>query len=275
MAAAKSSGPQLIAKLAVGTELGGWVGDTRISLLENIDKLGSISQAAKAVSISYKTAWDAVDEMNNLAEQPLVASTIGGRQGGGTRLTEYGAQLVAMYRALAEEYQEALDRVTQRLGTAGPADVDSFRTLLRRMSMRTSARNRFVGKVVGLRADDVDYEVELRLPNGSPLTAIITRESADNLRIAIGGEVHALVKASSIMLLTDPSIRISAQNRMACRVVHIHDSGVSAEVVLALDANITLAAVVTRDSVTTLGLKPESPVYAVFQASSVILAVLG
>ena len=78
MAAAKSPGPQLIAKLAVGTELGGWVGDTRISLLENIDKLGSISQAAKAVSISYKTAWDAVDEMNNLAEQPLVASTIGG-----------------------------------------------------------------------------------------------------------------------------------------------------------------------------------------------------
>lgn len=270
----KPSHPPLVARLSVGTEIGGWVGDLRIRLLESIDRLGSISQAAKDVSISYKTAWDAVDEMNNLSEQPLVESSVGGRQGGGTRLTDYGRRLVAMYHALAEEYQEALDRVAQRLGDSGPSDANGFRSLMRRMSMRTSARNRFVGKVVALRADVVDYEVEMRLADGSTLTAVITKDSAESLGISLGKEVHALVKASSIMLLASTDIRLSARNRLACTVQAIHDSGVSAEVVLALDNGITLAAVVTHDSVGSLGLVPGSSVYAIFQANSVILAVL-
>ena len=58
--------------LGVDTEFGSFLGDTRIRLLEAIDKHGSITQAAKAVPLSYKAAWDAIDAMNNLADQPLV-----------------------------------------------------------------------------------------------------------------------------------------------------------------------------------------------------------
>ena len=104
---------------------------------------------------------------------------------------------------------------------------------------------------------------------------MITQESAQTLGIVIGSEVHAMVKASSIMLLTDPAMRISAQNRFQGKVVRVHESGVSAEVVAALDSGITVAAVVTRDSVRNLAIVPESRVYAVFQATSVILAVTG
>ncbi|MBP8221486.1 MAG: winged helix-turn-helix domain-containing protein, partial [Aeromonadaceae bacterium] len=86
-------------KLEVETEFGAFLGDTRIRLLEAIAIHGSISQAAKKVPLSYKAAWDAIDNMNNLAEQPLVLRSAGGRQGGGTQLTAYGKKVVALYRA--------------------------------------------------------------------------------------------------------------------------------------------------------------------------------
>ena len=70
--------PRLRGKLEVDTELGTFLGDTRIRLLEAIAKHGSISQAAKAVPLSYKAAWDAIDAMNNLAEHPLVTRVTGG-----------------------------------------------------------------------------------------------------------------------------------------------------------------------------------------------------
>ena len=56
----------------------------------NIGNYGSITQAAKAVGISYKTAWDAVDVMNNLSGDVLVESATGGKGGGGTQLTAAG-----------------------------------------------------------------------------------------------------------------------------------------------------------------------------------------
>ena len=61
----------------------------RIALLAQIAELGSITRAAKAVGISYKGAWDAIDELNNLAERPLVERSVGGKGGGGARPVSY------------------------------------------------------------------------------------------------------------------------------------------------------------------------------------------
>ena len=77
---------------------GSTLGDNRIALLERIDRLGSISKAAKAAGISYKTAWDVIDEVNNLSTEPLVVRTSGGRGGGGTVLTGEGKEVVRLYR---------------------------------------------------------------------------------------------------------------------------------------------------------------------------------
>lgn len=68
----------LLGELKLCTEVGPSLGDTRIHLLEAIDRLGSLTQAAKSIPLSYRAAWDALDEMNNLAEQPLVIRTTGG-----------------------------------------------------------------------------------------------------------------------------------------------------------------------------------------------------
>ncbi|MEZ5579956.1 MAG: LysR family transcriptional regulator [Candidatus Competibacteraceae bacterium] len=66
----------------------GYLGAGRVELLEHIDECGSIARAAKRMGMSYKTAWDAVEAMNNLADRPLVVRATGGKGGGGTQLTD-------------------------------------------------------------------------------------------------------------------------------------------------------------------------------------------
>jgi hypothetical protein len=57
--------------------------------------------------MSYKAAWDALDDLNNLADAPVIERSIGGAGGGGSKLTEYGRKLIAMFRAIESEYQVA------------------------------------------------------------------------------------------------------------------------------------------------------------------------
>lgn len=264
---------RLRSKLEIDTEFGSFLGDTRIRLLEEIYKQGSISQAAKAVPLSYKAAWDAIDAMNNLADQPLVIRSTGGKNGGGTMLTEHGRKTVALYRALEAEHQAALDRLSASMNNGLAGDFEQFRQLLRRMSMKTSARNQFAGQIVGLREGDVDFEVRLKLDADNELVAVITRDSAATLGLVIGMEITALVKSSSVLLLTDRNVRTSARNQLWGEITRIHDGPVNAEVTLALPGGRSVCAVVTHDSRENLGLAVGDQACAVFKASAVILCL--
>lgn len=262
---------RLRGKLEVDSEFGTFLGDTRIRLLEAIEQHGSISQAAKAVPLSYKAAWDAVDAMNNLAEQAMVVRSTGGQRGGGTRLTDYGRKVVALYRALEAEYQAALDRLTASMNDGEASDFKQFSQLLKRMSMKTSARNQFAGRIVGLREGEVDFEVRLKLDDNNEIVAVITGDSAESLGLAIGTEINALVKSSSVLLLNDPSVKTSARNHLWGEITRIHDGPVNSEVTLALKSGKSVCAVVTHDSVERLGLAVGERACAVFKASAVIL----
>ncbi|MGD7409399.1 winged helix-turn-helix domain-containing protein, partial [Ralstonia pseudosolanacearum] len=117
-----------------------WGGHGRIELLARIGEKGSITAAAKAVGLSYKAAWDAIDTMNNLAGEPLVVRTTGGKGGGGSVLTPRAQRLIESFRLLEREHRrfvERLDAATQ----AAHADAG----LLRRLMLRTSARNALFG----------------------------------------------------------------------------------------------------------------------------------
>jgi molybdate transport system regulatory protein len=263
---------KLTGKLLIDSGVGNFLGDKRIRLLEAIDKTGSISQAAKAVPLSYKAAWDAVDDMNNLAPEPLVNRSAGGRNGGGTELTAFARRLIGFYRALEQESQLALERLTSNLAQNGVANAADFRQVLRRLSMKTSARNQFAGPVTTLKEGVVDTEVSIQLGPNLVLTAIVTRESAENLGLAVGRDVLAFVKASSILLMVGEDTLISARNRFTGTVASIHDGPVNAEVTLAIPGgHHVITAVVTEQSVKRLGLVVGQTITAVFKASSVFL----
>jgi molybdate transport system regulatory protein len=264
---------RLRSKLEVDTEFGSFLGDTRIRLLEAIDQHGSISQAAKAVPLSYKAAWDAIDVMNNLADQPLVVRSTGGRNGGGTLLTEHGRKTIALYRALEAEYQSALDRLSAGMNDGQASDLQQFRRLLKRMSMKTSARNQFAGHIVALREGHVDFEVRVKLDHENEIVAVITRESAESMGLTMGMEISALVKSSSVLLLTDRKLRTTARNRLWGEITRIHDGPVNSEVTLALPGGRSVCAVVTHDSVASLELAVGAHAGAIFKASAVILCL--
>ena len=141
--------------------------------------------------------------------------------------------------------------------------------------MKTSARNQFAGPVVSLREGVVDCEVTLRVAPDVLLTAIVTRESADNLGLTLGREVLAFVKASSVLLMTGADGQISARNRFDGTVTRIHPGPVNTEVTVAMPGGQqVITAVVTDASVKRLGLEVDQPVTAVFKASSVFLATM-
>ncbi|GAB3942002.1 LysR family transcriptional regulator [Spirosoma harenae] len=83
-----------------------FMGIGRLELLSHIQQTGSINQAAKAMNMSYKRAWDLVHSMNTQAGTPLVATQTGGSTGGGAIITEEGQKYVAYYHALHERFQQ-------------------------------------------------------------------------------------------------------------------------------------------------------------------------
>jgi len=90
-------------------------GRGRIELLERIAEAGSIRQAAIAMSMSYRAAWDAVDAMNQRAPEPVVSRSTGGRGGGGATLTGFGERLVAVFRTMESEQVQHLKAMDRRL----------------------------------------------------------------------------------------------------------------------------------------------------------------
>jgi len=262
---------RMIGRFGVDLGAGSFLGDTRIRLLEAIARCGSISQAAKEVPLSYKAAWDAVDAMNNLAEHALVERAVGGRNGGGTLLTDYGRRVVAVYRAMETEYQQALDRVTASLEAKADSDPQALRRLLRSVGVTTSARNQFLGPVTSLRAGEVTYEVGIRFDGMNEIIAQVSREGAEQMHLNIGRELHAWVNASAIILLADDSVRLSARNQLWGEVTRIHEGPVAVDVVLALPTGRTVSAIITRGALNELELREGSRACAVFKASSVTL----
>ena len=246
-----------------------WGGIDRVELLAQIGATGSITAAAKAVGMSYKGAWDAVEAMNNLAGEALVVRSTGGRGGGGARLTPRAERLIESFRRIETEHRRFVDR----LAALGDDATDDLH-LLRNFTMRTSARNQLAGTVSRVVEGAVNDTVEIDLPGGVSLVATVTRESATSLGLVAGRAVVALVKASWVLIgLPGDGLRVSASNRLPGTVSRVQPGAVNGEVTIALDGGGSIAAIVTMESVAGLELTEGKPVVALFDASSVILGV--
>ena len=239
----------------------------RIELLASIGDTGSISAAARAVGMSYKGAWDAIDAMNNLSDEPLVTRAAGGRRGGGTQLTVRGQRLVDVFRAVDAEHQ----RFLQQLGALGDASMQDLQ-LLRRFMLKTSARNHLSGMVVAVHRGAVNDTIELDVQGGQRIVASITCESTRNLGLTPGRAAIALIKASSVLLaLPDPAMKLSARNQLAGTVSAVQRGAVNAEVSIRLAGGGVIVAIVTHGSVDALGLTEGQAVIAIIKASSIIV----
>jgi molybdate transport system regulatory protein len=140
--------------------------------------------------------------------------------------------------------------------------------------MKTSARNQLAGTVRAVKRGAVSDEVEIELAGGRRIVAIVTRESATSLGLVPGAAAFALIKASSVIVVADlGTARLSARNQLAGTVARVQPGAVNAEVVIDVGGGLTIVAIVTQESASSMGLAVGSPATAIVKASNVIVGV--
>lgn len=110
---------QLSIRIDFGPDLR--IGPGKIQLLEEIAALGSIAAGGRALHMSYRRAWELIEDLNKTFGKPVVESKSGGKKGGGATLTPLGLALISRYRAMeraaasaTEAHLEALKREIAR-----------------------------------------------------------------------------------------------------------------------------------------------------------------
>ena len=236
----------------------GFFGKGRIELLKQIEIHGSISAAAKAMKMSYKAAWDAVNEMNNLSDAPIVQREAGGKGGGGTVLTQKGRSTIALYEeleAMQEHFWNSLQGVS--------ADVKLLEQFSKSMTIRTSARNQLLGHVKIIETSDLRADVTLQILGGEDIKVFITRRSLEEMSIKNGMELFVILKSSWIQL----------SNKLECILSEVLNDYNNVEVTASLNGGNTFIITMKQDVFRELGLKKGDKAWASFDPSNALLAI--
>jgi molybdate transport system regulatory protein len=101
------------------------LGPGKIALLEGIRTHGSVSEAARRMSISYRRAWLLLDSLNKSFNMPATVNSVGGRGGGGAEITPFGILLIERYREVERKLDdvagECLKEIRARVKRSTPA----------------------------------------------------------------------------------------------------------------------------------------------------------
>ncbi len=240
--------------------------EKRIKLLRAIARTGSISKAAKAIAMSYKSAWEAVDAMNNLSHTPILIKATGGIGGGGSRLTSYGENLLTMYQVLKEEQEHFLKRLEARTDM----DTATLKTI-GRLAMQISARNQIQGNIEHIESDGLMSKIHVVLKSGHHMVSVITNRSVDILGLKCHDTVSAIFKSNTVRLEALSDHNHKRENCFEGSVIQL-DSGASRkEVVVDIGHEEHLISVLSTSALERLNLSPGSKVYVVINASDVML----
>ena len=155
------------------------------AILEQIDKQQSISKAAQKLGMSYRYVWNYLNEARSLVGEPIVETHKGGKVGGGgARLNELGRYLLREYNRISEDVETYV------------SDEKSGEVRV----VKISARNHLKGKVSVVKKDGVMALVKIKVTEPAEITALISNESVEDLRIKVGDQVEAIVKATEVMV---------------------------------------------------------------------------
>ncbi|WP_158916576.1 TOBE domain-containing protein [Caulobacter sp. S45] len=244
----------------------GRVGPERIGVLDAIDQTGSITGAGKLLGLSYRGCWDAVQALNNLFGEQLVATSPGGQATRGAVLTDAGRRLLSDYRELQQEMAEVVERLRARLGPR--ANKVSTLPLV---SVRSTARNVWRAVISTLIEGPIIAEVGLALAPGVDLIATVPVRSLADLALAPGSSVLALVNPNGIVLAKSDIGRTSARNQLTGVVIRREDTVAGSEITLDLGGGKTLFATMGAISAAELDFKEGERACALVKATEVTL----
>jgi molybdate transport system regulatory protein len=154
-------------------------------ILEQIGKEKSISMAAKKLGMSYRYVWNYLQKIEKTVGEPVVITFRGGKSGGG------GAELSDLGKSLLSEYERLAAYLGEVLGEESTTEVKR---------LKISARNRLKGKVTHVEKDGLMAKVKVEITVPATVTALISKEAAEDLGIKVGDQVEVIVKATEVMI---------------------------------------------------------------------------
>ena len=246
------------------------VGRDRVRLLEAVAREGGISAGARAVGITYRAAWDALEAMSNVFATPLIETRVGGRQKGGATLTAAGQRVIGAFHRLEAE----MARLTRDFDAELAGSGLSSRELVSGFFFKTSARNMLRGAVAAINRKPLSSEITVALNPSASIVAQVTNRSVEELGLHVGRDVLALVKAPFVAVVAKPPRNAaSTRNCIEGRVRRCDIRGDQAETILDIGEEKTIAALTSADAAQKAGLTVGKRAFALFDASQVILAI--
>lgn len=242
-----------------------------LRLLAKIAEFGSITRAAKEAGMSYKAAWDAIDNMNKLAETPLVERISGGKGGGGSMLTARGKELVENFFIIEREHKNFV----KRLSNLSQSLASDF-SLIQKMRLKTSARNQLLCEIVSIQPGTAMIdEITLKIKGtDQTIIATITPESTQKLGLIPGLQLFALIKASAVMIKA-PEVPLKSQydSQIYGKIVRLEPGNVNSEIEIELPGGTLIASVLSTNYINRHKLGVGSEVTGIIDPSNIILGL--
>ena len=225
-----------------------------LSLLAALAADPALLPVCARLGIREKDARDTLDGLNNLAGAALTR-----RDGATVQLTPVGQDWLDRVQTQAEALRQFIETTQINL------------TELLAMHFNISTRNQLKGTISAVQEGAVNSEIAISI-GAHPLTAIITRASAERLGLKTGVEAYALIKASDVMIgSADIAAQISARNAIPGTISRIETGAVNDEVTLDIGDGNSLVAIITRTSAERLGFRVGQNACAIIKASNVMI----
>lgn len=254
--------PEILLTLKLNQQL--FTDPRRIALLKAIEQTGSLSQAAKQINISYKTAWDAINEINKLAPKPFLTTAIGGKNGGGTKLSAYAVRFIQLYDLLTQLQLNAF-----KILNDDKVPLDDILKATAKLSLQTSARNQLYGSVKQIKTNNIAGFITVKLSDEqTELKVYITQQSVERLKLSEDKTVLLLIKAPLIEL------NETSDNNLLVTVEEITTDGQWSEIAFVLPSGIKLYASKLTSEVEQLALAVGKQTILSIHPENIIVATL-
>lgn len=249
--------------------LGGF-GPRFFKLLAAIEQEGSLIGGARLAGLSYKGAWDMLEKAGMYSPRALIERNPGGGHDRGTRLTEAGQALLALYLDCAGEFEGLLGRLNHRIGES-PLALQ----WLRGLHLRSSARNQWSGTIVSVNVGSVAVWANVQLHQGTLLSVRLTRTSSDTLDLQHGDSVLVLLKSSQVMLAAATAATACSETNCfegALLAVTRAEGSPEVEVAIRLDGGERVMATLSRDEFDALKVTVGARLSVLLDSDALILA---
>lgn len=232
--------------------------DKRLDILRRVADVGSISEAARGAGVSYKAAWQAIETLSNLAGGPLVEKVVGGRSGGGTRITARGEEVLRLNEALVRARRRVLEEFG-RNGTEGLSAAGGHFLI--------SMRNQLPATIHTLKIGSALVRLLLAIDEDHLIRASVTKESAQLLGLREGMRVVALCKATGVEIFSEPPS--TADNLLEGTVVHCDRDDHGGECTVRLPSGLTLVGFARAHH----GLRRQGPAWVLMPCDNIAIAL--